>query len=62
MKRIFVFLAFAVLGVLASGILLAQVNPLLVGTWKMNAAKSKYSPGPAYRAMNSSINPMAKIL
>jgi hypothetical protein len=46
MKRIFVFLAVAVLGVLASGTLRAQINPSLVGTWKMNPAKSKYSPGP----------------
>src|SRR5262245_37784965 len=28
------------------GTLLAQVQESLVGTWKMNAAKSKYRPGP----------------
>jgi hypothetical protein len=29
-----------------SGILLAQSDPF-IGTWKLNAAKSKFSPGPA---------------
>ena len=42
MKRIFVFFAVAVLGMLATGTLLAQINPLVLGTWKMNAAKSKH--------------------
>jgi hypothetical protein len=42
-----VFLAFLVTTTLPqSGF--AQSNPL-VGTWKMNPAKSKYSPGPAPR-------------
>ena len=30
----------------AAGTLLAQAQESLFGTWKMNAAKSKYSPGP----------------
>src|SRR6266849_9501941 len=30
-----------------AGVLLAQAQESLFGTWKMNAAKSKYSPGPA---------------
>ena len=30
-----------------AGNLLAQAQESLFGTWKMNAAKSKYSPGPA---------------
>jgi len=38
-KRILLF-------VLAAGVLLAQGDPF-VGTWKLNTAKSKYSPGPA---------------
>ena len=34
-------------GILAmAGFLLAQAHESLFGTWKMNAAKSKYSPGP----------------
>lgn len=31
---------------LLAGTLLAQAQESLFGTWKMNAAKSKYSPGP----------------
>src|SRR5262245_15689478 len=33
-------------GVMLAGTLLAQGQESLFGTWKMNAAKSKYSPGP----------------
>src|SRR5437870_113780 len=36
----------AALGLLLAGILAAQAQEPLYGTWKMNAAKSKYSPGP----------------
>ena len=46
MKNISIFVTAVVLAVLVSGILLAQSNPF-VGTWKLNVAKSKYSPGPA---------------
>jgi hypothetical protein len=45
MKRILVFVMVVALAVLASSVLMAQDNPL-VGTWKLNIAKSKYSPGP----------------
>ncbi len=31
---------------IAAAVLLAQSQESLFGTWKMNAAKSKYSPGP----------------
>ena len=34
------------LGLWLAGILPAQAQESLFGTWKMNAAKSKYSPGP----------------
>src|SRR5271167_3508245 len=44
MKRPLAFVIVVVLAVLASGVLLAQSNPA-VGTWKLNTAKSKYSPG-----------------
>ncbi|MGO9607639.1 MAG: hypothetical protein ACLQAT_30275 [Candidatus Binataceae bacterium] len=46
MKRVLAFVTVVVLAVFASGVLLAQSNPL-IGTWKLNTAKSKYSPGPA---------------
>jgi hypothetical protein len=44
-KTILIPINLAVALVLA-GTLLAQVQESLFGTWKMNAAKSKYSPGP----------------
>jgi len=34
------------LALVVAGTLLAQTQESLFGTWKMNAAKSKYSPGP----------------
>ncbi len=46
MKRIRVFFTVLVLGVLVSGVLLAQSNPF-AGTWKLNTADSRFSPGPA---------------
>ena len=49
MKRVLVLVTILVLAVLASGVLLAQSSPL-VGTWKLNTAKSKYSPGRDQRA------------
>jgi hypothetical protein len=43
-----VFFLANVIGVLTVAVaLLAQAQESLFGTWKMNAAKSKYSPGPA---------------
>ena len=53
MKR---FLAFATLTVLIFAVatrLLAQ-NPA-VGTWKLNLAKSKYSPGPGPKSMTRTV-------
>jgi len=41
MKRVLVLVSLA-LGLVATGVLLAQENPF-VGTWKLNVAKSKYS-------------------
>jgi len=35
-----------ILALVLAGTLLAQTSESLFGTWKMNAAKSKYSPGP----------------
>ena len=34
----------------------AQTNPL-VGTWKLNVAKSKYNPGPAPKSLTRTIEP-----
>ena len=41
MNRILKVGALAVFSVVSSGVLLAQGNPL-IGTWKLNPAKSKY--------------------
>jgi hypothetical protein len=48
MKRIFTFFNVVVLALAGSGLMLAQgVADPLVGSWKLNSAKSKFSPGPA---------------
>jgi len=44
MTRFLVFAAVVALSLVASHVLLAQSNPLL-GTWKLNVAKSKFSSG-----------------
>jgi hypothetical protein len=54
MKRILVFVTIVVLAMLASVALLAQNNPF-VGTWKLNTAKSKYSPGPAPQSQTRTV-------
>jgi len=46
MKTRSVSAAVGLLLLVLSGALLAQAQESLFGTWKMNAAKSKYSPGP----------------
>src|ERR1700674_4977581 len=46
MKRLLTLATVVLLAVVSSGLLLAQSNPE-IGTWKLNLAKSKYSPGPA---------------
>jgi hypothetical protein len=38
-------------GLLLTGTLLAQAPEPLFGTWKMNAARSKYSPGPVPKSL-----------
>lgn len=45
MKHLLKLLAIAVLAVAATSTAHAQDNPL-VGTWKLNVAKSKFDPGP----------------
>jgi hypothetical protein len=56
MKRILVVVTVAVLALLAASILRAQSN-LSTGTWKLNVAKSKYSPGPAPKSMMRTFEP-----
>ena len=43
MKRLLTFTSVVILVLVFSGVLLAQSNPAL-GTWKLDLAKSKYSP------------------
>jgi hypothetical protein len=45
LKRLSLFGTVVALSLVISGVVLAQSNPS-VGTWKLNLAKSHYSPGP----------------
>jgi hypothetical protein len=45
MKLVLTFAAVVILTVVSPGLLLAQSNTE-IGTWKLNVAQSKYSPGP----------------
>jgi hypothetical protein len=54
MKSILKFAAIAALVFVASAPLHAQTNPL-VGTWKLNLEKSKYSPGPAPTSLTRTV-------
>jgi hypothetical protein len=49
MKRLFTVIGVVVLALAASGLLVAQSDPFF-GTWKFNAAKSKFEPGPPYKS------------
>ncbi len=51
MKRAFTCAAVVVLSMTG---LLAQSNPM-VGTWKLNVAKSKFTPGPAPKSQTATI-------
>lgn len=48
------FFAIAVLSVVAASSLQAQ-NEALLGTWKLNTAKSKYEPGPAPKSLTRTV-------
>ena len=50
MKRILVFGTVVVLALLGSGVVRAQSDPA-VGTWKLNTAKTKYTPGPGPQSL-----------
>lgn len=54
MKRLLQFVTVVVLAAFASGLLRAQSNPA-VGTWKLNLAKSKASPGPLPKSLTRTI-------
>jgi hypothetical protein len=54
MKRILVVVTVVLLAALAPSVLLAQSNPL-IGTWKMNTAKSKYNPGPVPQSQTQTV-------
>jgi hypothetical protein len=56
MTRAYLSTAFAsVLAALLGGAVLAQATDSQVGTWKLNVAKSKYSPGPAPKSASTKI-------
>jgi len=50
LKKTLVSVTVVVLGMLVSGVVLAQSNPS-AGTWKLNTEKSKFSPGPAPKSL-----------
>lgn len=52
MKRVLMLVAVAFL--VGSSPLLAQSNPL-VGTWKLNTAKSKFDPGPGPKSLTRTV-------
>jgi hypothetical protein len=54
MKNILKFVVIGILGVVASGPLFAQSNPL-IGSWKLNPDKSKFNPGPAPRSLTRTV-------
>ena len=54
MKTVLRMLAVSVLAVLAGSVVQAQSSPL-VGTWKLNVAKSKFDPGPAPKSLTRTV-------
>src|ERR1700686_2594021 len=54
MKHGLGYVAIVVLAAMASVLVIAQANPLL-GTWKLNVAKSKYTGVPAPKAMRRTV-------
>jgi hypothetical protein len=58
MKCILKFASIVIFAAVASTSLLAQGNPV-VGTWNLNTAKSKYTPGPAPKSMTRTIEETA---
>jgi hypothetical protein len=54
MKRSLRLAAIALLAIAGSSTLRAQTNPL-VGTWKLNTAKSKFDPGPGPKSLTRTV-------
>ena len=54
MKRALQFVAIALFTFVGTCALHAQSNPL-VGTWKLNTAKSKFDPGPAPKSLTRKV-------
>ena len=54
MKRLLQLVAISVLALAGSAALRAQSNPL-VGTWKLNVAKSKFDPGPGLKSLTRTV-------
>jgi hypothetical protein len=54
MKHVLQFVAIAVLAVVGYSAAQAQNDPL-VGTWKLNTAKSKYDPGPMPKSLTRTV-------
>jgi len=54
MKYVLKVVAVAVLAVVGAVAAQAQSNPI-VGTWKLNTAKSKYSPGPMPKSLTRTV-------
>ena len=54
MKQVLRYVAIAVFAVIGCAAVQAQTNPL-VGTWKLNTAKSKYEPGPAPKSLTRTV-------
>jgi hypothetical protein len=54
MKHLLRLLAVALFALVGSSCLMAQ-NSALVGTWKLNVAKSKYEPGPAPKSLTRTV-------
>ena len=50
MKRVLGFVSVVVMAVLVQGVVLAQTNPI-IGTWNMNAEKSKDTPRPVPKSL-----------
>ncbi|MFY9804364.1 MAG: hypothetical protein WA211_14950 [Candidatus Acidiferrales bacterium] len=54
MNRFIRFAAIALLAIAGSSSLRAQSSPL-VGTWKLNSAKSKFDPGPGPKSLTRTV-------
>jgi hypothetical protein len=54
MKRALIFVAIALFVVVVSAPAYGQGNPL-VGTWKLDVAKSKFDPGPAPKSLTRTV-------